>query len=442
VVKKSDLVERLIKEVKPRHPVPSAPREGVTLLEQGVIVVLMRYMTQNQAEQSLTALKAAYDDWNEARVSQLQELATHLRSGSRKKGVALLTDRKEAALALKEYLQDVFQQTHGLELELLRDDPAVAGKAIATLDVLGMTGGAYLMWVAAGGEVPVHIGLMRMLERLGVISRTTSLQKAREEIAPLVPQNKSLEFTVVMHEVLDRWNDPDEPIYETVAVLRETPYGKKAFTDRQGQLKRQEAQRVKDEARRLAAEKKEAERLHKEEEKAAKRAQAEAKRHARELERRRKADERRHAQAARAKAAEEKKKAAAKLRAAEEKKQKAAAEREKKAAARSKAAAAAKQMAAAKKKAAKKSKKKTAARKSTSKKQGAAKKASARTKPAARKKTATKKAATRKPAARKAAKKSTGAKRPASKKAVAKRKASGKKPRAKTKSAKKISRKR
>ena len=83
--KKNDLISRLIAEVKLRHPVPSSGMEGVNLLEQGAVLVLMRHMTQNQAEQSVKSLKAAYEDWNEIRVAQSQEIAKALRTSSRKK---------------------------------------------------------------------------------------------------------------------------------------------------------------------------------------------------------------------------------------------------------------------------------------------------------------------------------------------------------------------
>ena len=120
--KKTDLVQKLIQEVKLRHPVPTKPVEGFSLLEQGAVLIFMRHMTQSQSEASVKAIKAAYEDWNEVRVSQSQEIARSLRTSSRKKGVELLRSRREVALALKEYLQDVFQQTHHLDLEELRED--------------------------------------------------------------------------------------------------------------------------------------------------------------------------------------------------------------------------------------------------------------------------------------------------------------------------------
>lgn len=414
--KKTDLVNRLIEEVKLRHPVPSKPMEGVNLIEQGAVLILMRHMTQNQAEQSVKALKAAYEDWNEIRVSQSQEIAKALRTSSRKKGVALLRDRREVAMALKEYLQDVFQQTHHLDLEELREDEQNAGKTAASLEVLGFPGAAFLMWVAADGQIPVHLPLVRLMDRLELIGRTTSLKKARASIEPLIPKGKELAFTLAFHEILERWEDEDEPIYMTVKSLRETPYGKKTAKERETAIARAEA-----------AAKREEERIRKEEERERKKQEAEAKKRARELERKRRAEEKKLAEAkAKAAAADKKRKEAARKK-AEAAKAKAA-----EAAAKKKALEAAKKKkaaeAAAKKKAAEDAKKKAAAAKKKAAKKPAAKKA-------ASKKPATKKTASKK-TAKKVASKKTASKKTASKKAATK-KAASKKPAAKKKAAKK-----
>ena len=272
--KKNDLIARLIAEVKLRHPVPKSGMDGVNLLEQGAVLVLMRHMTQNQAEQSVKSLKAAYEDWNEIRVAQSQEIAKALRTSSRKKGVALLRDRRGVAMALKEYLQDVFQQTHHLDLEELREDEQTAGKAAASLKVLGFPGAAFLMYIAADGQIPVHLPLVRLMDRLDLIGRTTSLKKARASIEPLIPKGQELAFTLAFHEILERWEDEDEPIYMTVKSLRETPYGMKTAKERETAIARAEA-----------AARREEERIRKEEERERKKQEAEAKKRARELER-------------------------------------------------------------------------------------------------------------------------------------------------------------
>ncbi len=404
MTKKSDFIEKLMKEIVPRWPVPAEPKASATLLEQGVILVLMRHMTQSQAESSLAALNAAYEDWNEARVSQVQELAAHLRTGSRKKGHELLKQNRPAAVAMKAYLQDVFQQTHGLDLEFMREGPPPLNKGFPELLSLGQSGMAYLMWVADDGQLPVTGPLVKLLDRLDLIKRTSSTRKARDSILPLIPKGQTLRFVVTLYEVAEHWNDPDAPAYETHPVLRECPAGKKAYTDRSAMRERQEIHRKKSEQRRIVQEKKEEERQRKELERDRKRSLAEAKRQSRELEKRTRAAARKRVEEARKREIERQKVADVKRIEAEKKKQLAANKKDEARRAAAEKKAAAKQAAAAKKKATGKgaAPKKAAAKQRPAKKKVSkpAKmskpKAAARSKPKkqAKKKTAKKKSST------------------------------------------------
>ncbi|MDA1265068.1 MAG: hypothetical protein O2816_08315 [Planctomycetota bacterium] len=412
--KKTDLVAKLIQAVDLRHPVPENPAEGLDLISHGAVLVLMRHLTERQAVQSVESLRGAYVDWNEVRVCQLQEISSHLKTGSRKKGPALLKDLGPAAMALKAYLQNVFQETHGMDLEILREDPTAAGLIIAELDSIGMTGGGYLLWLAAEGRVPVHTAVIRILDRLGLIARTTSIKKAQAMIDPLVPKGEELAFTLCFHEIADRWTDPDDPIYMTVDLLQTIPAGRKARKDRLSQLEREAVRRERDEERQRKADEREAERLRKEEEKESKRLEAELRKRQKDAERKAEAIAREKDRIKKKKAFEVAKKKAAAKKDADKKK------------AASKNTSAKKP--AAKKKAAKTSSKKAAAKKPTARK--AAKKAPAKKKTAAKKATAKKataKKATAKQAAKAPAKKRTAAKKPAAKKTASKKKPAAKK---------------
>ena len=182
MTKKQDLIARFLDEYQSRWKVPDAPIEGFDLLEHGLVLVLNDHLTPNQSEATVKALRAADQDWNELRVSQSQEIAQYVRTSSRKSGTELLFEKKPVALAIKDYLQDVFQQTHGLTLEFLREDVAEHSKLLSDFKVLGMTGGSYVFWLAADGRVPVHLGLVKILEKLGFCGKTTSIKKAQEMI--------------------------------------------------------------------------------------------------------------------------------------------------------------------------------------------------------------------------------------------------------------------
>lgn len=410
LAKKSDFVARLIQEVQPRHPIPTGPKEGFSLLEQGAVMVLMRHLTQTQAEASVASLRAGIGDWNEARVCQAQELAQYIKTSSRKKGMELLNSRAPAARELKDYLQDVFQETHSLDLEFFREESTEVGEVIESFKVLDMPSTAYLFWLATNGQLTVHSGLLKLLDRLGLIPRTTSLVKGRSSIESLVPEKDRYAFNLAIHEVLAHWNDEKEPSYVTYEVLRSLPYGKKAYEDREAALKREAAARKKEEAREALAAKREAERLAKEQEKERKRQEQVAAREQREREKQERIAARKAAQEAKKKEAAAKAEAAKKAR--EEKRvadAKAKAEAKKKAEAAKKTAA---KKAAAKKAAAKKaaSKKKASKKKPATKKKPAAKKAAKKkstAKKASSKKSAGKKGTTKKSASKKASKKTT-----------------------------------
>lgn len=436
--KKTDLVKKILAEVTLRQPLPKKRDTTRPLIDEVAFMVLLRHMTETQAGASLDKLRSAFPDWNECRVSQAQEIAIFLKAGRSKKGVELARYNSAAAQELKEVLHEVFQKTHGLDLEFLREDITKTAKPLLEAPLLGLPTASHLLFLAADEQIPVHAALMKLLDKLGLIPKTTSVKKATESISKVVPKGKEYEFTLKMHEVLDLWEDPDNPSFERFKVLQTTPFGKKAHADREALLKRLEAQRKREEERQRREEERERKRQEAEARKRQKEAEAiekkrrrAAEKKRRELERQRKA-----AAAAKAKIEAQKKREAEAKRKEKERIKEAKAEARRKEAARKKAIADKKKAAAKRKADAKKAaaaKKKAAAKKAASKKAASRKKAAKKTtkKTTSRKKAtkkATKRPATRKTTKKKAAKKTTKkvTKRPAAKKSTTKKKSTKK----------------
>jgi len=488
VVKKADYVKRLIAEVKVRGSYPKRRNSELSLLEEGVKVILMRHLSEKISDSSVLSLRAGFLDWNEVRVSQAQEIASYLKTGLRGTKFEVAERNRQAAMEVKTYLQEIFQKTHGLDLEVSCGDVVESSKALTDLPTLGQTLGGYLLYQAADGAIPVHKGVLKLCEKLGFIGKTSSRSKGLSMLEQLVPKGQEREFALVIHEIADLWDDDDAPIYMDYEVLRSVPYGKKAHASRVALVERNEAKAIRDEKKRVAQEirdeadrKREEAKAERERKKAAELAAREAARlqlirekdaskKARILEAKRaveakkraeikeKADGKKRAIAQKKAAAKKKitdrKKAALKKKADAKKAAIKKADAKKAAAKKADAKKAAAKKVAAKKAAAKKATaKKPAAKKATAKKPAAkkaaakkpaAKKAAAKkpaAKKAAAKKPAAKKAAAKKPAAKKAAAKKAAAKKPAAKKAAAKKpaakKAAAKKPAAKKKAAKK-----
>jgi endonuclease III len=247
VSKKTDVVVKLISKIDCKSPAPQ-PLEGANLLEQGLYAVLLRRLDAKQAEKVIESLRKAYVDWNELRVAQAQEIAQHFHVGRLSKPVAE---------DIRSYLQEVFQRSHGLDLEFLRTDPEAAKRFASILPFIGMATAHYLMWLAGGGELPVTTSLMRVLDRAGIAARVSNVKKARAALAPLAPKGRELEFVMAMGEVASRWCHAQQPLCHQCAIVDDCKYGKKAFREWKVAQERMEVQRQREEARPAVLRKKE-----------------------------------------------------------------------------------------------------------------------------------------------------------------------------------------
>ncbi len=106
MTKKSELVQKLLKKVSPRAPLPK-PLKDAPLLDQGMLCILVRHMSQDKAEGVLEKLRKAYPDWNEMRVAQTQEIAAQIVLGDRRGLREDVAPMLSAARDTREYLQDV-----------------------------------------------------------------------------------------------------------------------------------------------------------------------------------------------------------------------------------------------------------------------------------------------------------------------------------------------
>ncbi len=268
--KKTDLVPKLLDRVEPRFRLPKPVKEA-SLLEQGMMIALVRHLSQSEAEKVLVKMREAYTDWNEMRVAQAQEVASLIASGERRTAREELTHLFPVVRAARDYLQEIFQKNHGFDLEFLREDPAGGTKAFATMPYLGLAGTCYLLWLASGKQVPSHPSLVRVLERLGLVQKgAVSKKNAKEGLSGLVPEGRELEFVAAFGEVADRWCHLAKPICQECPLVEDCSFGKKAFQEWKVQQSRLEATRVRDEARRAIFDKKEAERRAKEDARLAK----------------------------------------------------------------------------------------------------------------------------------------------------------------------------
>jgi hypothetical protein len=349
VARKPSLDQALDVLEKLHGPALLAPRAEDPIIDHLVVAVLGRHAGLEKAREAVHALSDAFLDMNEVRVSPLYELEEVL-----KPFVPAGTSRA-AAWDVRMALQDVYDTTHGLDLEPLRGrDPE--DQRVFVKDLPNTPGGpAAIVFQVGLGEARLALGPREshLLDRLGMLPRAGSPDRVRAAVERQVKPGQRMRFTWLTGASAHLFEkgelDPDHPFCQLLVATNA-----RELVERERERKKEEARQKADEKRR---EQEEARRKKKEEAEAKKREKEEA---------RRKAADAKKAAAAAAKA-----KAAA---AAAAKKAKA------KAAARSKAAA--------KKPAAKKpAPPKPAPRKAAAKPKAAPKspKATAKKKPAAKK---------------------------------------------------------
>ncbi|MEQ1895742.1 MAG: hypothetical protein ABL998_24650 [Planctomycetota bacterium] len=238
--KSQRLADFLAKVPAPEIPFPAL--EGKGLLEIAFLCVLQRRLSESAAEKTLAALAAAYPDWNELRVSQVQEFQHLVQTKSPELAVQVGRDTRE-------FLQEIYQKIHGFNLDSLKGNLPEAARFAAHLPFLGTSIGHYLLHLACPEELPVSPAIVRTLDRLGFAKRTSSIKKAQAGMESFVPPAMRRDFAIKLGLVVEKWCDAKRPLCWTCPLVVNCPFGKKVERDHKQSQKRQEIQRVRDEER-------------------------------------------------------------------------------------------------------------------------------------------------------------------------------------------------
>jgi hypothetical protein len=331
--KKPSLSEAIELVEKMHGPPLHAERSEDPLLDHLLVGVLGLRAGLEKGRAAVRALSESFHDFNEVRVSALFELATTLEPFVGEE------QARAAAIDVRMTLQDVFDGTHGLDLEPLRGREPEDQRSFLKEMPHTPGGPAALVFQIAMGEERLVLGQreQHLLRRLGLLPTASNAPRLRAAMEKVVPAGERYRFAWALGasaHLFEKDLDPEHPFCKLLVACRA-----KELVERERERKKEEA-RQKVEAKKRAIE---AERRKKVEEIERKRREAEdQKRQAKE----KKEAERRAREEARASAAAEK---AAKAKAAKEAKEaaarakrdalKAKAQKAKKAAAKKKASA-------------------------------------------------------------------------------------------------------
>ncbi|MBX9579084.1 MAG: hypothetical protein K2X87_02150 [Gemmataceae bacterium] len=200
ITNKQQLLTASLDRLRKRFPLPAVPADtGRTVLEELIYAACREGTTAADADRAYAALKAAFVDWNEVRVSTVPEVAEVLRplphpGGRAKRIIALLQAVFEERYSFD--LGDVVKKGLKDTARKLRfykdgvDDYAVAWVVQRTLH---------------GHAVPLDGPTVRVLRRLGVVEPAVAddpqvPEAVRGSVEHLIPKARDAEFTELFSE--------------------------------------------------------------------------------------------------------------------------------------------------------------------------------------------------------------------------------------------------
>jgi endonuclease III len=191
---KAQFLNQVSSLLKKRYKLePNPPR--LTVLEATVYAICHEGATREQANQALSRFKDEFYDWNEVRVSSVEEIQGML---------AGLSDPEDRAFKIRRFLRQLFEKTYSFTLESLAKKPLK--EATKTLQEFEAFSSDYILATViqqglGGHAIPIDTPIRRGLERLGLADSTTDVTALRTTLERVVPKNRGIEFVDLMEEL-------------------------------------------------------------------------------------------------------------------------------------------------------------------------------------------------------------------------------------------------
>jgi endonuclease-3 len=196
------------------------PREAkMSVLEAVLYGICHEGTTREQANQAINRFKDAFFDWNELRVSSVEEIQDAL---------AGLPEPEVKAQRLRKFLRQIFFRTYKFDLDHLGKKPLK--ESIKTLQEFEAMSSDFVLATvvqqALGGHaMPVDEPIRRCLIRLGFADESTPPEAIRSALERGVPKAKGPEFADLLEELAHDTCVAGEPNCPACVLLKLCPTG-------------------------------------------------------------------------------------------------------------------------------------------------------------------------------------------------------------------------
>jgi endonuclease-3 len=197
---------------------PKADRNAARLsvLKAVVYGICHEDTTRENANQALSRFKDEFFDWNEVRVSGVEEI---------RESLAGIPDPLERARRIRKFLRQLFNRTYGFNLDALAKKPLKeALKVLQTYEAFSsdyVT--ATVVQQALGGHaIPIDKDTLRALGRLGIAEE--SVPELRAVLERAVPKNRGAEFLDLIEDLANDTCVDGEPDCPHCELRKLCPY--------------------------------------------------------------------------------------------------------------------------------------------------------------------------------------------------------------------------
>jgi len=217
IVNKQKTLDHVYTALKKRYDAPDPVQRSV--LEHLLYAVVRAGTTREKADKAFHNLKTRFVDWNEVRVSTVQELCDAMGS---------LPDVATRAQRLIGLLQEWFELTYSFDMEEVAKKGLKEGaKKISRLNDADDYSVAWVVQNGLGGHaIPLDGPSIRVLRRLGVLDgESESLESLRGTIEHFVPKVKGPAFVELLSRHADELCTEEHPKCGKCPLLDECPTG-------------------------------------------------------------------------------------------------------------------------------------------------------------------------------------------------------------------------
>jgi endonuclease III len=174
---------------------PKAERNAsrLSVLKAVVYGICHEDTTREHANQALSRFKDEFFDWNEVRVSSLEEIQENL---------AGIPNPEDRARRIRRFLRQLFNRTYGFNLDALAKKPLKeALKVLQNYEAFAsdFVTATVIQQALGGHAIPIDQNTHRTLSRLGI--NESSIPELRAVLERAVPKNRGLEFLDLLEDL-------------------------------------------------------------------------------------------------------------------------------------------------------------------------------------------------------------------------------------------------